>query len=235
MTFDDILKGLLDGEIPPDEAVDDVCRLVNENSQPRNETPGLIETAKRIVDNCRLVLKVGQYSGCHRAAFIAAFHDTKRDIQVGGDCNFGYTRRPKGVLDCRLGTDSTSGTCIRETTGKKFVDYYGNCPSIHAAQNLYHGLPDRPEDVVWLEAGVVLVDGEFVPAVNDPKSDDYKKSLYRCTMCLKHVLAQGVTTLAMPLWTAKDGLTGFVWRDVRDNLSALIVCNIAEEMMNHER
>jgi len=228
MDFDALLRALLAGEVSPREAIDEACRLAAEAADP-HETPGLVETCDEVVEMCRDVLYRQQYPGCHRACFIAAFHDIgERDEMLG--CGFGRTKIPEGVVDCRLGTCSVDGTCVRETTGNKFIDYYGNCPSLHAVQTLNLAeWTDFPEDVVWIETGVVLRDGRFVSASKSLAAPDHRDRLYRCTMCLKHALGQGVTRLAMPTWD-EAGMNGIVWGDVPANLSALTICNIAKDM-----
>ena len=227
MIFDELLTALLAGEIAPQEAIDEACRLAHEAAVPK-ETPGLLQTCEDVIAICQEVLKNQDYPGCHRACFVAAFHDLDYDEVLG--CGFGLTQIPKGVLDCRLGTCSVTGTCIREKTGKKFIDYYGNCPSLHAVETLsVREWTDTPSAVVWIETGVVFKDGQFVNASKSPTAASHKDRLYRCSMCLKHGIGQEIETLAMPTWD-DTGMTGIVWGNVKANLAALTICNVATEM-----
>ena len=168
------------------------------------------------------------YPPCLRAGFFAAFYDLTLQALV---TPVGLNRVPDIGLDCRLGTTGPIGTCIRSEVGRS-GDYYGNCPSLHAAETLRVPDTSDPRNILFLEGGAFLAsDGRYRSDNKVHAGDDYSKRLYRCTMCLKHCLGEGVSKLGFVNLDSDTGDVSIFLGHIPSHLAAMMVCNAADDMM----
>lgn len=187
----------------------------------------LIDASQPIVDRTLSIIERNDYPPCLRAGFFAAFYDTKIQDLV---TPVGLNRVPDIGLDCRLGSSGPNGTCIRSEAGRS-GDYYGNCPSLHAAETLRVPETSDPRDILFLEGGAFLVsDGTYRSDNKVHAGDDYSKRLYRCTMCLKHCLGEGVANLGFVNLDSETGEVSIFLGHVPSHLAAMTICNAADDM-----
>lgn len=186
----------------------------------------LISACEPIVDRIQRLIDRQDYPPCLRAGFFAAFYDLMLQDLV---TPVGLNRVPDIGLDCRLGTTGPTGTCIRSEVGRS-GDYYGNCPSLHAAEHLRVPEGSLPQNILFLEGGAYLAkDGTYQSDNKLHAGDDYSKRLYRCTMCLKHCLGEGVTKLGF-VNIDSDGEVSIFLGHIPSHLSAMTICNAASDM-----
>lgn len=239
-TFDAIAQDLLvRGTITPPLAKTralDLAREMDEGVRSSvctspSQMSKLIEASRPIAERTLRVIEKQDFPPCLRAGFFAAFYDTSLEALV---TPVSMNRVPRSLgLDCRLGTTGPGGMCIRSEVGRS-GDYYGNCPSLHAAESLRVPDTSRPSDVLFLEGGAYLSpDGTYRSDNKVHAGDDYSKRLYRCTMCLKHCLGEGVTKLGfVNLDLETDEISIFLGH-VPSHLAAMTICNAANDMTSH--
>lgn len=188
-----------------------------------------------ICDRIQRVIEEQDYEPCLRAGFFSAYYHTI----------FGEIITPVGQnashylvpLDCRLTTKGKDGVCIRDLS-KRSGDYYGNCPSLHAAEWLHLDRGVNPEHILWIEGGATLDNDHgrmYYAGVSKSHDMDVVTGrlsgrLYRCTMCLKHALGQGITKFAF-LNYGYDAGPSLFYGSVPDHLAAMTVCNTADDML----
>ena len=211
------------------QADEDVASCFTES-----QTAATIDACTPIYERIQRVIDEQDYEPCLRAGFFSAYYNMMYErlvTEVGQ--NAPHELVP---LDCRLTTRGKDGVCIRDLSGRS-GDYYGNCPSLHAAEWLQVG-SNNPRHVLWIEGGATLNnDHGKMYYVGTGKSHDVNAAtgrvsarLYRCTMCLKHALGQGITQFAF-LNYGHDAGPALVYGSVPHHLAAMTVINTADDVL----
>jgi hypothetical protein len=224
--YDELMRGLLDGSISPieaqDRALEEFVRSQAEVAERWTwDSDNLNAAGERIVQKALDVIEAGEYAPCRRAGFFAALY-TPGGLVTNIKGNAPADGLP---LDCHLGGCET---CMRDETGAT-GDRYDNCTSVHAAQWLRVPEGRKPWDLLWVEGGAVLNrDGTYSLSRKRNSPDvPYPSRMYRCSMCLKTMLGQGIEDLAC-VSLDEDGNVEFQFAPIKVSLSTLMICNVAE-------
>ena len=212
----------------------DLCRVADERVAERFDDAAedrILTACEPIHDMTLHVIERQHYGNCLRAGFFSVYvSEGQRVSRLGlNHCH------PVVPLDCMLGTRGKDGTCIRELS-KRSGDYYGNCPSLHAAEWLHLPHDINPEKVLWIEGGATLErleEGKMYVGTSKSHlvgnaTGRISGRLYRCTMCLKHALGQGIMEFAFLNHSDQPSL---FFGSVPDHLAAMTVCNTADDLL----
>lgn len=229
--FSIIKSDLIDGKETPEKTQQKVIEVIRESNNYLQEVykehiPYIKTNSDFLKYKIDTVISENYYSFCKKAGFFAYFYSTDDKKQI---TSIGHNHRTDGCVDCSVGEN-----CLRMyRNSSDNHDYYGNCMSVHAVM----GLPVvnvNPESVIWIEGGAINVNGQFVSVQNNISSTDYKKIIYRCSMCLKSCLGKGVKTLALFNNDINKNLeeTEIIFGKVEEHLSGLIICNLAQDIID---
>ena len=220
MFYDAISKRLFLGAISPDQARHEAISEFNDQclvAEKRWADCNLLPHAEKILAEAVEVVEDNLYLPCARAGFFAALYSRATRQLV---TEIERTRTPPGTFNCQF---NSRNSCIRDRTGIS-GDRYDNCLSVHAAQWLK--VPDdcRPSQVMWMEAGAVR--GLYVMELANSSDDPFSR-VYRCSMCLKTMLGQGVVDLCS-IGQDSEGKPRLQLAPIDATLNTLVIMNCAD-------
>ena len=229
MNWSEINGKLFDGILTPLQAKQEAyqlweeeCLLALKRWLPHKHD--IMRSATDLLDYAQDVVERDYYSGCVKAAFFADFFSSKEGGLV---TEIESTQPPWNGFDCTMGTGNRdSGRRCNRIETCICGDRYDNCPSVHAAQWLKRPVDCRDWELLWLEAGAVInPSGHFELANADISAD--KPKPYRCSMCLKSVLGQGVNDLCN-IGADAEGNPVLHFQPITATLNYRIIANCAD-------